>query len=104
VEARSVAIQFIVNRPADGGQVASLTHWPPGLYPQEDSMRPGAHLCYIMSRLQGHTAVGNKSIRSIDKSSDLIGSRSRDLSTCSIVIYVYKRNIRQEDCFASLHF
>jgi hypothetical protein len=36
-----------------------------------------------MSRLQGHTAAG--SIRSIEKSNELIGNRTRDIPACSMV-------------------
>jgi hypothetical protein len=43
----------------------------------------GTHFCHRLSRPQGHSAVGR--IRSSEKSSDLIGIRSRDLPACSIV-------------------
>jgi hypothetical protein len=44
---------------------------------------PGTHFCYRLSRLQCHSAAGR--IRSIEKSSGLIGNRTRDLLACSIV-------------------
>jgi hypothetical protein len=37
-----------------------------------------------LSRIQGHSGAG--SIRSIEKSNDLIGNRTRDLPACSIVL------------------
>jgi hypothetical protein len=50
---------------------------PAALYPQEDSWYS------FLSRPQDHGAAGR--IRLIEKSSDLIGNRTRDLSACSIV-------------------
>jgi hypothetical protein len=50
------------------------------------ALRAGHHLHTpgrLLSRPQGHSAVGN--IRSIEKSSDLIGTRTHDLLICSIV-------------------
>jgi hypothetical protein len=44
---------------------------------------PGTHFCQRLSRLQGHSTAGW--IRPIDKSNELIGNRTRDLPTCSIV-------------------
>jgi hypothetical protein len=44
---------------------------------------PGTHFRQRLSRPQGHSAAGR--IRSIEKSSDLIGNRTRDLPACSIV-------------------
>jgi hypothetical protein len=43
----------------------------------------GTHFCQRLSRTQGHSAAGN--IRSILKPNNLIGNRTRDLPTCSIV-------------------
>jgi hypothetical protein len=43
---------------------------------------PGTHFCQRLIRPQGHSAVGT--IRSIEKSSDLIGNRSRDPPGCRI--------------------
>jgi hypothetical protein len=45
---------------------------------------PSTHFCWRLSRPQGHSAAGR--IRSLDKSSDLIGNRSRDLPACNIVL------------------
>jgi hypothetical protein len=63
----------------DGGEVVSLTRRPP--FP------PGIFLVLISVRgwvdPQGHSAAGK--IRSIEKSNDLIGNRTRDLPACSIV-------------------
>jgi hypothetical protein len=47
---------------------------------------PGKYLvliCWRLSRPQGHSAAGR--IRPIEKSSDLIGNRTRDLPNCSVV-------------------
>jgi hypothetical protein len=44
---------------------------------------PGTHFCQRLSRPQGHSAAGR--IRSIEKSSDLIENRNRDLPACSIM-------------------
>jgi hypothetical protein len=41
---------------------------------------PGTHFCYGLSRPQGHRVDGR--IRSIEKLSDLIGNRTRDLPAC----------------------
>jgi hypothetical protein len=72
---------FLDNRLTDGGEVGSLTHRPPLTPP------PGRLLVLIsvkrQSRLLGHSAAGR--IRSIEKSSDLIGNRSRHLTASSIV-------------------
>jgi hypothetical protein len=43
---------------------------------------PGTHICYRLSRPQGHSAAGW--IRSIEKI-HLIGTQTRDLPACSIV-------------------
>jgi hypothetical protein len=43
----------------------------------------GTHFCQRLSRPQGHSAAGK--ITSIEKSSDLIGNRIRDLQACSTV-------------------
>jgi hypothetical protein len=43
----------------------------------------GTHFCYSLSRPQGHSAAGR--IRSIEKSTNLIGNRTRDLLACNIV-------------------
>jgi hypothetical protein len=70
---------FLNNRLADGGEVVSFTRRPP-FTPRKI---PGTHFCYRPSRPQGHSAAGR--IRSIEKSNDLIGNRTRDLPACSIV-------------------
>jgi hypothetical protein len=44
---------------------------------------PGTQFCQRLSRPQGHSAAGR--IRSIEKSNDLIGIRSRNFPACSIV-------------------
>jgi hypothetical protein len=44
---------------------------------------PGIHFYYTLSRPQGHSAT--RRIRSIEKSNDTIGNRTRDLPACSIV-------------------
>jgi hypothetical protein len=44
---------------------------------------PGTHFCQRLSRPQGHSVAGR--IRSIEKSSDLIETRTRDLPACFIV-------------------
>jgi hypothetical protein len=46
-------------------------------------MTPGTHFCWRLSRLQGHSAAGR--IRSIEKSNDHIGNRTRYLPACRIV-------------------
>jgi hypothetical protein len=66
------ASHFLDNRLTDGGEVVSLTRRP-----------PGTHFCYRQDRSQGHNAAGR--IRSIEKSNDLIGNRTHDFPTCSIV-------------------
>jgi hypothetical protein len=44
---------------------------------------PGTHFCYRLSRSHGHSAAGR--IRSTEKSNDLIGNRTCNLTTSSIV-------------------
>jgi hypothetical protein len=68
---------FLDNRLTDGGVAVSLTRLPPFT----PSTISGTHFCYRLSRHQGHTAAGR--IRSIEKSSDLIGNQTRDLQACS---------------------
>jgi hypothetical protein len=53
---------------------------PASLYPQEDSWYS---FLLEASQPQGHNAAGR--IRSIEKSSNLIGNRTRDLPGCSTV-------------------
>jgi hypothetical protein len=45
---------------------------------------PGTHFCQRLSRPQGHNSAAGR-IRSIEKSNDLIGNRTGDLSACSVV-------------------
>jgi hypothetical protein len=70
---------FLDNWLTDVGEVVSLTHRPP-FTPRKI---PGSHFYLRLSRAQGHNAAGR--IRSIEKSSDLIGFRTRDLPASSIV-------------------
>jgi hypothetical protein len=70
---------FLNNRLTDGGEVVGLTRRPP-FFPRKI---PGTHFCWRLSRPQNHSAAGR--IRSIEKSNDLIWSRTRDLPACSIV-------------------
>jgi hypothetical protein len=70
---------FLDSRLVDGGEVVSLTRRPP-FTPRKI---PGTHLCYRLSGPHGHSAAGR--IRSIEKCSDHIGNRTRDLPACSIV-------------------
>jgi hypothetical protein len=63
----------------EGGKVVSPTHRPP-LSPGNI---PGTHFCWRLSRPQGHSAAGR--IMSMEKSSDTIGNRTRDLPVCSAV-------------------
>jgi hypothetical protein len=44
---------------------------------------PGTHLCWSVSRPQGHSAAGR--IKSIKISNNTIGNRTRDLPTCAAV-------------------
>jgi hypothetical protein len=71
---------FLDNRLTDGGEVVSLMRRP-AFTPQEDSWY--SFLLEAGSTPQGHSAAGR--IRSIKKSNDLIGNRTRDLPACSIV-------------------
>jgi hypothetical protein len=70
---------FLENRLTDGGEFVSLTRWPP-FTPKNIA---GTHFCLRLSRPQGLSAAGR--IRSIEKSNDHIGNRTRDLPACSIV-------------------
>jgi hypothetical protein len=53
---------------------------PAALYPRKI---PGNNFWYRLSWPRGHSAAGR--IRSIEKSNELIGNRTRDLPACSIV-------------------
>ena len=63
----------------EGGKVVSPTHRPP----LHLGSIPGTHFCQRLSRPQGHSAAGR--FVSMKNSSDTIGNRTRDLSTCSAV-------------------
>jgi hypothetical protein len=91
---------FLDNRLKDGGEVVSLTRRPPFT----PSKFPGTHFCWRLRRTQSHSAAGR--MRSIEKSNDLIGNRTRNLLVCSIVpqpatlqraplvfIYAYRRKV-----------
>jgi hypothetical protein len=62
----------------DGGEVSlkRRPHFAPRKF-------PCIHFCYRLSWPQGRSAGGR--IRSIEKSSDLIGNRINDLPACSVV-------------------
>jgi hypothetical protein len=70
---------FIDSRVTDGGDVVNLTRRQP-FTPRKI---PGTNLCQRPNTPKGHNAAGR--IRSIEKSSDLIGYQTRYLPTCSIV-------------------
>jgi hypothetical protein len=70
---------FLGNRLTDGGEVVSLTCWPPFTLRKN----PGTHICQRLSQPQGHSVAGR--IGSIGKSNGLIRNRTRDLLACSIV-------------------
>jgi hypothetical protein len=70
---------FLDNRLTNGGEVVSLTSWPPFT----SKKIPGTHFCRILSRPQGHSAAGR--IRSIEKSNDFVGNRNHGLPAHSIV-------------------
>jgi hypothetical protein len=70
---------FLCNLFTDGGEVDSLKCRPPFTARKI----PGTHFCLRLSRPHGHSVVGR--IKSIEKSSDLIGNKTRDLPACSIV-------------------
>ena len=72
----------------DGGKVVSLTHRPP-LTPRNT---PGTHLCWRLSRPQGHGATGG--IMSMKNSNDTIGNRTRDLPVCSSLCHRAPHSIK----------
>ena len=51
---------------------------------------PATHFCYSPSRPQGHSAAGR--IMSMKNFNDTIGSRTRDLPTCSAVPHPSKKD------------
>jgi hypothetical protein len=63
----------------EDGKFVSLTHRPP--LPPGNT--PGTHLCYRLSRPQGHSATGR--IMLMKNSNDTIGNRNRNLPVCSVV-------------------
>ena len=63
----------------DGAKVVSLRHRPP--LPPGNT--PGTHLCYRMSRPQGHRTTGR--IISLKNSNDTSGDGTCDLPVCSVV-------------------
>jgi hypothetical protein len=70
---------FLDNRLIDGGEVVKLMRRPPFTHRKI----PGTHFCYRLSRPQGQNATGR--IRSIKKSNDLIGNRTREFPARSTV-------------------
>jgi hypothetical protein len=70
---------FLDNRHTDGGKAVSLMRRPP-FTPRKI---PGTHFCQKLSRHKGHNAAGR--IRSIEKYTDLIDNRTRDIAACSKV-------------------
>jgi hypothetical protein len=75
----SLFSHFLDNRFIDGGEVVSLKCRPP--FTSREI--PANHFCFRLSRLQGHSTAGR--IRSIEKSNNLIGNRTRDLLVGNIV-------------------
>jgi hypothetical protein len=71
---------FLDNRLSDGGEVVSLTRRPP--FPLFPKNIPGTHLC---SKASPRAIVRLEGVLKLKKASDLIGTRTRDLPTCSIV-------------------
>jgi hypothetical protein len=69
---------FLDNRLTDGGEVVRPTRRPP-FTPQDDSWYS------FLLEAESIPASAAGRIRSIEKSSDLIGNRTRDLPACSIV-------------------
>jgi hypothetical protein len=70
---------FLDNRFTNAREVVSRTCRPP-FTPWK---MLATHFCYRLSRFQGHSAAGRAG--SIENPNDLIGNRTRDLPTCSIV-------------------
>jgi hypothetical protein len=70
---------FLENRLTDDSKVVNLTRRPP-FTPRKI---PGTHFCQRLSWPQGHSVAGR--IRSIEKSNDLFGNRTRYLPACSIM-------------------
>jgi hypothetical protein len=72
--------RFLHSQLTDGGAVVSLTCWPP-FTPWKIH---GTHFCQRLRQPQGHSATVR--IRSIEKSSDFIRNRSRNLPGGSTVL------------------
>jgi hypothetical protein len=70
---------FLDSQLTDGGVVVSPTRQP-FFTPRKI---PGTHFYYRLSQPQGHSVV--RRIRSIEKTNDPVGNRTRDLPACSIV-------------------
>jgi hypothetical protein len=70
---------FVDDWLADSDEVVSLMHRPPLTHRKI----PDTYFCYGLSRSQGHSAAGR--FRTVEKSNGLFGSRTCDLSACSIV-------------------
>jgi hypothetical protein len=71
------------NRLTDGGKVVSPTHWPHSTSPKHDFSASDTHSCQGLSKPQGQ--VRKEGLGKMKKINDLIGSRTRDLPTCSVV-------------------
>jgi hypothetical protein len=76
--------QCLGNRLTDGGKIVSPTH-PPHFAPQHYNFSvSGAHFCKRLSKPQG--VVQQEELDKLKKKLiHLIGSRTRDLSACSLV-------------------
>jgi hypothetical protein len=70
---------FVNNRLTDGGEVISITSWPPFT----DREIPSTHFFLRQSRFRRHILAGR--IRLIEKSNNLIGNYTHDLPACNIV-------------------
>ena len=74
-----MAPRFLDNRHMRVARLSALMHRPP-LPPGNI---PGTHICYKLSRPQGHSVAGR--IMSMKNSNDTVGNRNRDLPACSAV-------------------
>jgi hypothetical protein len=72
------------NRLTDGGNVVSPAHRPRSTPEKRYFSASGVHLCRRMSEPQG--LVRPEVLRKLKKFIHLIGSRTRELPTCSIVL------------------
>jgi hypothetical protein len=71
---------FLENRLTDGGEVVSLTRWPP-FTPRGRFLV----LFYIRGLVDPRAIVRLEGLSQLKKKIHLIGIRSRDLTACSIV-------------------